>query len=98
MRGKGFLAEIEIGDFGFRLQDTSSRSVGALLAFGQVLAGFIDGPVAFLAAFLELPHAGLEIPQPFFTLGQFYFDFGGLAGGGYAATFQPVDLLAKPRQ
>ena len=63
-----------------------------------MLLAFLDGPLAFLAAFLELPRAGPQVPQPFFTLGQLDLDLGSLAAGGCAAALQPVDLLTKPGQ
>ena len=70
----------------------------ALLALGQMLAGFVDGPAALLAAFLELPHAGLKVPRPFLALGQLDLDLGRLAAGGHAKPLQPIDLLAQLHQ
>ena len=95
LRGEGLLAEVEVGDFGLGPQDVPPRGLGPLGALGQMLAGFVDGPLAFLAALLELPHAGLEVPQPLLALGQFDLDLGGLAVGRQAAALQPVDLLAE---
>ena len=64
-------------------------------ALGQMLAGFVDGPVAFLAAFLELPHARLKVAQPLLALGQLDLDLGGFAVGRQPLAFQLVDLLAE---
>ena len=67
---------------------------GALAALGQLLAAFGDGPVAFLPAFLELPHAGVQVPQPLLALGQFDLDLGRLAAARPAAAASSASICS----
>ncbi len=97
LRGEGLLAEVEVGDFGLGAKDVPARGIEPLRAFGQMLAGLLDGPLPFFAALLELPHSRPQIAQPLFALGQLDFDLGGFAVGRQPPALQSVDPLADLR-
>ena len=79
--GERLLAEVEVGDLALGAQDVEAGGLGALVRLGQVFAGLLDGPPAFLLVLLELPRAGLEVSQPLLALGQLDLDFGSLVVG-----------------
>ena len=52
LRGVRFLANIKFSDLGFGVQDVPLRGTRPVCAFGQVLAAFVDCPIALLAIFV----------------------------------------------